>query len=85
MNMSPTSPYTSFSPHAQAQGQGQGQGQSQSQTLAHSQSTRQSPTRTNPYISPPNSYYSPPGMSSLRTTPTPPVACCQLPPLTSLV
>jgi dual specificity protein kinase YAK1 len=81
MNMSPTSPYTSFSPHAQAQGQAQGQ--SQSQTLAHSQSTRQSPTRTNPYISPPNSYYSPPGMSSLRTTP--PVACCQLPPLTSLV
>jgi dual specificity protein kinase YAK1 len=58
MNMSPTSPYTSFSPHAQAQGQAQGQGQSQ--TLAHSQSTRQSPTRTNPYISPPNSYYSPP-------------------------
>ncbi|KAF2852764.1 kinase-like protein [Plenodomus tracheiphilus IPT5] len=55
MNLSPTSPYpgttqqggqnyTSFTPQAQAQ----------------THSNRQSPTRTNPYISPPNSYYSPP-------------------------
>jgi len=59
MNLSPTSPYsgnpqqggqsyTSFTPQAQAQ----------------TQSNRQSPTRNNPYISPPNSYYSPPCMSS---------------------
>jgi len=67
MNLSPTSPYsgttqqggqtyTSFSPQAQAQ----------------SQSSRQSPTRNNPYMSPPNSYYSPPCMSSLPLpSPTP--------------
>jgi dual specificity protein kinase YAK1 len=59
MNLSPTSPYagnaqqggqsyTSFSPQAQAQAQSQ------------PQSNRQSPTRNNPYMSPPNSYYSPP-------------------------
>jgi dual specificity protein kinase YAK1 len=57
MNLSPTSPYsgntqqggqnyTSFPPQAQAQSQ--------------PQSNRQSPTRNNPYMSPPNSYYSPP-------------------------
>jgi dual specificity protein kinase YAK1 len=55
MNLSPTSPYsgntqqggqsyTSFTPQAQAP----------------TQSNRQSPTRNNPYMSPPNSYYSPP-------------------------
>ena len=80
MNMSPTSPYTSFSPQAHAQGQAQTQSQPQTQGLTHSQSTRQSPTRTNPYISPPSSYYSPPCTSSLslllslRTTP--PVVRC---------
>jgi dual specificity protein kinase YAK1 len=58
MNLSPTSPYsgpaqqgsqnyTSFSPQTQPQ----------------PQSNRQSPTRTNPYMSPANSYYSPPGRS----------------------
>jgi dual specificity protein kinase YAK1 len=64
MNLSPTSPYTgstqqggqnytSFSPQAQAQSQ--------------PQSNRQSPTRNNPYISPPNSYYSPPCTSRLSS------------------
>jgi hypothetical protein len=59
MNLSPTSPYsgntqqggqsyTSFTPQAQAP----------------AQNNRQSPTRTNPYMSPPNSYYSPPCMLS---------------------
>lgn len=59
MNLSPTSPYpgaaqqggqtyTSFTPQAQAQ------------VHAQTQSSRQSPTRNNPYMSPPNSYYSPP-------------------------
>jgi dual specificity protein kinase YAK1 len=63
MNLSPTSPYagttqqggqsyTSFTPQAQAQAQAQ----------AQTQSNRQSPTRNNPYMSPPNSYYSPPCM-----------------------
>ena len=63
MNLSPTSPYpgstqqggqnyTSFTPQAQAQ--------TQTQSQSQSQSNRQSPTRTNPYMSPPNSYYSPP-------------------------
>ncbi len=62
MNLSPQAPYagnaqqggqnyTSFSPqHAQAQAQAQG--------------NRQSPTRNNPYISSPTSYYSPPCMST---------------------
>jgi len=49
MNLSPTSPYAA-SPQ---------QGGYQSYT-PQSQSTRQSPTRGNPYMSPPNSYYSPP-------------------------
>lgn len=63
MNMSPTSPYsgnpqqggqsyTSFSPQAQAQAQN---------------SNRQSPVRGNPYITTPNSYYSPPGTSIFGT------------------
>ena len=66
MNMSPTSPYsgnpqqggqsyTSFSPQAQAQAQAQN-------------NNRQSPTRNNPYITTPNSYYSPPGTSIFGTT-----------------
>jgi dual specificity protein kinase YAK1 len=64
MNLSPTSPYpgtaqqggqsyTSFSPQAQPQSQ--------------PPSNRQSPTRTNPYMSPPNSYYSPPCTSRSRS------------------
>lgn len=69
MNLSPTSPYqgttqqggqnyTSFSPQAQAQAQAQ----------AQTPNNRQSPTRTNPYMSPPNSYYSPPGTSHFTHT-----------------
>ncbi|KAF2828777.1 kinase-like protein [Ophiobolus disseminans] len=52
MNLSPTSPY----PGTTQQG---GQNYT-SFTPAQPQSNRQSPTRTNPYMSPPNSYYSPP-------------------------
>ncbi|KAH9865898.1 hypothetical protein IAQ61_008634 [Plenodomus lingam] len=60
--------YTSFTPQAQSQAQSQAQAQSQSQSQSQAQaqaqaqthSNRQSPTRTNPYMSPPNSYYSPP-------------------------
>lgn len=51
MNLSPTSPYaaySSFTPQAQAQ------------SHAQPPNSRQSPTRTNPYMSPPASYYSPP-------------------------
>ena len=58
MNLSPQMPfavatqqgaqnYTSFSPQ-------------QAQAQAQAQSNRQSPTRTNPYMSPTNNYYSPP-------------------------
>jgi dual specificity protein kinase YAK1 len=38
------------------------------------QSNRQSPTRNNPYMSPPNSYYSPPCMSSPMPLVPPPCA-----------
>jgi dual specificity protein kinase YAK1 len=54
MNLSPTSPYG-----ATAQ---QPQSSYTSFTPQSAQSSRQSPTRTNPYMSPPQSYYSPPGM-----------------------
>jgi dual specificity protein kinase YAK1 len=68
MNLSPTSPYagnpqqggqsyTTFSPQAQPQSQ--------------PPSNRQSPTRTNPYMSPPNSYYSPPCTSRTACLGTP--------------
>jgi len=57
MNLSPSSPYAA-SPQ---------QGGYQSYT-PQSQSTRQSPTRGNPYMSPPNSYYSPPGKSCVLST-----------------
>jgi dual specificity protein kinase YAK1 len=53
MNLSPTSPYTA--------GPTQSNQPSYTSFTPQSQSTAQSPTRTNPYISPPQSYYSPPG------------------------
>jgi dual specificity protein kinase YAK1 len=62
MNMSPTSPY----PGGTQQG---GQNYTSFTPQAQSQSNRASPTRNtlnNPYMSPPNSYYSPPCM--LRPT-----------------
>lgn len=62
MNLSPTSPYPG---NAQQGGQGYTSFTPQAQT-AQTQSNRQSPTRNNPYMSPPNSYYSPPCMSSTR-------------------
>lgn len=57
MNLSPTSPYS---------GSTQQGGQQYTSFTPGSQSNRQSPTRTNPYMSPPNSYYSPPSKYSLR-------------------
>lgn len=62
MNMSPTSPYSA----ATQQG---GQNYTSFTPQVQSQSNRASPTRNNlnnPYMSPPNSYYSPPG--TLRST-----------------
>lgn len=58
MNLSPSSPY------------GSGSQQSAANYGSFSPtSTRQSPTRSNPYMSPPQSYYSPPGESSLAPMP----------------
>ena len=52
MNLTPTSPYP---------GNTQQGGQNYTSfSPAQPQSNRQSPTRNNPYMSPPNSYYSPP-------------------------
>lgn len=59
MNMSPTSPYS---------GNPQQGGQNYTSFSPQSQSNRQSPTRGNPYITTPNSYYSPPGKSIFGTT-----------------
>ena len=60
MNLSPTSPYG---------GNTQQGGQAYTSFSPQSaQSNRQSPTRSNPYISTPNSYYSPPGMSIFGAT-----------------
>jgi len=53
MNLSPTSPY----PAGAQQG---GQAYTSFTPQAQTHSNRQSPTRNNPYMSPPNSYYSPP-------------------------
>lgn len=60
MNLSPTSPYPNSTQHG-----GQTYTSFTPQTQAQPQSSRQSPTRTNPYMSPPNNYYSPP--CTLRT------------------
>jgi dual specificity protein kinase YAK1 len=57
MNLSPTSPYSGATQQA---------GQNYASFSPQAQSNRQSPTRTNPYMSPANSYYSPPGTSSDR-------------------
>lgn len=53
MNLSPTSPYTGSTQQG-------GQQYTSFTPQAQNQSNRQSPTRSNPYMSPPNSYYSPP-------------------------
>jgi len=55
MNLSPTSPYA---------GSTQQGGQAYTSFTPQSQTNRQSPTRNNPYMSPPNSYYSPPSKFS---------------------
>lgn len=65
MNLSPTTPYN---------GNSQQGGQQYSSFNPQAQPNRQSPTRTNPYMSPSNNYYSPPA-----TRPHAP----QLPPLQS--
>ncbi|KAF2658027.1 kinase-like protein [Lophiostoma macrostomum CBS 122681] len=51
MNLSPQSPYS---------GSAQQSNQGYTSFSPQAQSNRQSPTRSNPYMSPPNSYYSPP-------------------------
>jgi dual specificity protein kinase YAK1 len=51
MNLSPTSPYS---------GNPQQGGQNYTSFSPQTQSNRQSPTRNNPYMASPNSYYSPP-------------------------
>lgn len=56
MNLSPTSPYS---------GNTQQGGQNYTSFSPQTQSNRQSPTRNNPYMSPPNSYYSPPSRCNL--------------------
>lgn len=66
MNLSPTSPYS---------GSTQQGGQNYTTFTPQAQSNRQSPTRNNPYMSPPNSYYSPPSkhspsLRSCRLAPT---------------
>jgi dual specificity protein kinase YAK1 len=53
MNLSPASPYS-------ASTQQGGQNYASFSPQAQPQGNRQSPTRNNPYMSPPNSYYSPP-------------------------
>ena len=60
MNLSPTSPY-SANPQ-------QGGQTYTSFTPQAAQNNRSSPTRSNPYMSTPNSYYSPPGMSIFGPT-----------------
>lgn len=60
MNLSPTSPYG-----GNPQQGGQNYASFSPQTVPNN---RQSPTRSNPYISTPNSYYSPPGMSIFGPT-----------------
>jgi hypothetical protein len=60
MNLSPTTPYP-----AGAQPSGQAYTSFTPQAQAQTHSNRQSPTRNNPYMSPPTSYYSPPCMSRL--------------------
>jgi dual specificity protein kinase YAK1 len=57
MNLSPTSPYT---------GNTQQGGPTYTSFTPQAQTNRQSPTRNNPYMSPPNSYYSPPSKSSRK-------------------
>jgi dual specificity protein kinase YAK1 len=56
MNLSPTSPYN---------GGAQQGGQAYTSFTPQAQSNRQSPTRNNPYMSPANSYYSPPSKWTL--------------------
>jgi hypothetical protein len=58
MNLSPTSPFS---------GNPQQGGQAYTSFTPNAQSNRGSPTRNNPYMSPPNSYYSPPGKSGAGT------------------
>ena len=58
MNLSPTSPYGA-SPQQQSQN-------TYTSFTPQTQGNRQSPTRSNPYISPPQSYYSPPGKIHVR-------------------
>jgi dual specificity protein kinase YAK1 len=58
MNLSPQSPY-----NGSAQQGTQQAAQGYTSFSPQAQGSRQSPTRSNPYISPPNSYYSPPGKS----------------------
>jgi dual specificity protein kinase YAK1 len=55
MNLSPQSPY-----NGSAQQGTQQAAQGYTSFSPQAQGSRQSPTRSNPYISPPNSYYSPP-------------------------
>jgi len=52
MNLSPTSPYNGSAQQG-------GQTYTSFTPQAQAQGSRQSPTRNNPYMSPPNSYYSP--------------------------
>jgi dual specificity protein kinase YAK1 len=76
MNLSPTSPYNG----ATQQG-----GQAYTSFTPQAQGSRQSPTRNNPYMSPPNSYYSPPSKFHPRRRPSRLSArilisrCCSLP------
>jgi dual specificity protein kinase YAK1 len=65
MNLSPTSPYSG--PPQQG---GQNYASFSPQTQTQPPSSRQSPTRTNPYMSPANNYYSPPGTSSDAESPS---------------
>lgn len=60
MNLSPTSPYS---------GNTQQGGPNYTSFSPQTQSSRQSPTRNNPYMSPPNSYYSPPSRSTFDSSP----------------
>lgn len=73
MNLSPTSPYN---------GPTQQGGRNYASFSSQTQSSRQSPTRTNPYMSSANNYYSPPGMSPSRDPPGlsagPLITCCSL-------
>ncbi|KAF2761180.1 kinase-like protein [Pseudovirgaria hyperparasitica] len=64
MNLSPTSPYAGASPAGQ---------QTYNSFTPQSQTARQSPTRTNPYMSPPQSYYSPPASRGGHVNQLPPI------------